>query len=193
MDKHDRPYKCAAAECTLLNGFSSKGDLERHRRTKHTRLLPDEVTTHSSNHVFFCPEPTCDRSSSSAIKNPFARKDGRNEHIKRMHKNLLPSHLFSIPQGSDLTASAQHISSPSSVSDISAGQVDAPVSSTRKRRRFKKSMVSIESTVDTNEGHSGALEEVELLKRKMKDLENELESSRKREATLFEVISKLTK
>jgi hypothetical protein len=193
MDKHNRPYKCGAAECTLLNGFSSKGDLERHRRTKHTHLLPDEVTTHPSNHVFFCPEPTCSRSSSSAIKNPFSRKDGRNEHVKRMHKELFPNNLFDIPQGSDLTANAQHTPSSSSGSDISAGQVDASVSSTRKRRRLKKSMVSTESTVDTNEGHSGALKEVELLKRKMRDLENELDSSRKREATLFEVITKFTK
>jgi hypothetical protein len=192
MDKHNRPYKCEAAECTLLNGFSSKGDLERHRRAKHTHLLPDEVTTHPSNHVFFCSEPTCSRSSSSAIKNPFSRKDGRNEHVKRMHKELLPNSLLNIPQGSDLTASAQLISSFSSVSDNSAGQVDAPVSSIRKRRRFKKSMVSTEGAVDTNEGHNGASEEVELLKRKMRDLENELESSRRREATLFEVISKFT-
>ena len=110
MNKHDRPYKCTVADCTNPNRFSSKGDLERHKRAKHKQLFLHEAASQPRNLLHYCPEPSCHRSSSSSGNNPFTRKDHLQEHIKRKHKDLLPRNPASMQEGSNPTAHTQYIS-----------------------------------------------------------------------------------
>ena len=187
MDKHGRPYKCAVADCNRLDGFASKGDLERHKKTVHRQLLLHEATTQPSNSLYYCPEPSCIRSSSSSSNNAFARKDHLQEHIKRIHKDLLPRHLASVLEGSNPTADNQYILN-SNLGRLGspAGQVHTIVPGTGKRRRLEKRTLLLEDA-------DGPQEETEGLRRKVRDLERKVESYEKTVETLLDVIRNFPK
>jgi len=186
MDKHGRPYKCAIADCTRSNGFASKGDLERHKKTVHGQLLLHEATTRPSNSLYYCPEPSCNRSLLLS-NNAFARKDHLQEHIKRMHKDLLPKHPASMLEGSNPTAGNQYILN-SNLSGLGspAGQVHATVPGTGKRRRLEKRTLSLEDA-------DRPQEETEELRRKVRDLERKVMSYEKTVETLLDVIRNFPK
>ncbi|KAK3299162.1 uncharacterized protein B0H64DRAFT_415546 [Chaetomium fimeti] len=74
MDKHDRPYKCAAAGCEKLPGFTYSGGLLRHEREVHGK--------HGGpKNSFYCPHPNCKRHSGKG----FSRQENLNEHLRRVH------------------------------------------------------------------------------------------------------------
>ncbi|KAK4154601.1 hypothetical protein C8A00DRAFT_42671 [Chaetomidium leptoderma] len=80
MDKHDRPYKCAAAGCEKLPGFTYSGGLLRHEREVHGK--------HGGpKNSFYCPHPNCKRHAGKG----FSRQENLNEHLRRVHtQNGLP-------------------------------------------------------------------------------------------------------
>ncbi|KAK4122291.1 hypothetical protein N657DRAFT_576174 [Parathielavia appendiculata] len=80
MDKHDRPYKCAAAGCEKLPGFTYSGGLLRHEREVHGK--------HGGpKNSFYCPHPNCKRHAGKG----FSRQENLNEHLRRVHtQNGIP-------------------------------------------------------------------------------------------------------
>ena len=186
MNKHDRPYKCKVADCTHSSGFSSKGDLERHKRAKHMHLLPHEVATLPSNLLHYCPELSCHRSSSSSSNNPFTRKDHLQEHIKRKHKDLLSKQPASMPGGNPRAGTQYILNSNLSELEGPTGQFHVAVPSTGKRRRLEKRALSLENA-------DGPREETEELRRKVRDLERKVESYEKTVEALLDVIRNFTK
>jgi hypothetical protein len=81
MDKHDRPYKCAADGCEKLPGFTYSGGLLRHEREVHGK--------HGGpKNSFNCPHPNCKRHTGKG----FSRLENLNEHLRRVHtQNGAPS------------------------------------------------------------------------------------------------------
>lgn len=75
MDKHERPYKCAAPGCEKLQGFTYSGGLLRHQREVHKMHG-------GTKKALYCPEPNCKRNSGSG----FTRKENLSEHIRRVHR-----------------------------------------------------------------------------------------------------------
>ncbi|KAJ2903016.1 uncharacterized protein MKZ38_010522 [Zalerion maritima] len=74
MDKHDRPYKCAAPGCEKLPGFTYSGGLLRHEREVHGLYGGPKNPLH-------CPHPNCKRHSGKG----FSRQENLNEHLRRVH------------------------------------------------------------------------------------------------------------
>ncbi|KAF2792109.1 hypothetical protein K505DRAFT_308235 [Melanomma pulvis-pyrius CBS 109.77] len=193
MNKHNRPFNCDATDCTHLNGFSTKGLLERHKRAKHIQILPHGAVT-KPNSKFYCRVPSCDRSSSSPSNKPFTRKDNRDDHIKRKHPDLPLPPRADVLSGSLLAENSQYpLTSDRSGRDNPAEQEHAAMSSTGKRRRLEERISFPESTGFANEDCCGHREETEQLRKKVKDLEHELASSKKREDTLFDIIREYKK
>lgn len=86
MDRHTRPFKCDVLGCERYVGFTSKGDLDRHRKEVHRQNL-DAATLH------ICPYRGCNRHEIG-----FARKSNLEDHIKRIHeKTVRPSGGESTP------------------------------------------------------------------------------------------------
>ncbi|KAK4211654.1 cell wall transcription factor ACE2 [Rhypophila decipiens] len=81
MDKHDRPYKCAAEGCEKLPGFTYSGGLLRHEREVHGK--------HGGpKNSFNCPHPNCKRHTGKG----FSRLENLNEHLRRVHtQNGVPT------------------------------------------------------------------------------------------------------
>ncbi|KAK3326482.1 hypothetical protein B0H66DRAFT_161577 [Apodospora peruviana] len=74
MDKHDRPYKCAAEGCEKLPGFTYSGGLLRHEREVHGK--------HGGpKNSFYCPHINCKRHTGKG----FSRLENLNEHQRRVH------------------------------------------------------------------------------------------------------------
>ncbi|KAF2965696.1 hypothetical protein GQX73_g7900 [Xylaria multiplex] len=74
MDKHERPYKCLAAGCENIPGFTYSGGLLRHEREVHRK--------HGGpKNPLYCPHIGCKRNKSSS----FARLENLNEHLRRCH------------------------------------------------------------------------------------------------------------
>lgn len=74
MDKHDRPYKCAADGCEKLPGFTYSGGLLRHEREVHGK--------HGGpKNSFNCPHLNCKRHTGKG----FSRLENLNEHLRRVH------------------------------------------------------------------------------------------------------------
>ncbi|KXX73801.1 Cell wall transcription factor ACE2 [Madurella mycetomatis] len=74
MDKHDRPYKCAAEGCEKLPGFTYSGGLLRHEREVHGK--------HGGpKNSFHCPHVNCKRHQGKG----FSRQENLNEHLRRVH------------------------------------------------------------------------------------------------------------
>ena len=193
MNKHNRPFKCEIASCSHSNGFSAKGDLERHKRAKHKELFLDELAAESSNLFFYCPEPSCHRSSSSSDRKPFIRTDNLQEHIKRRHKDLQPKHTASIIGRSIPVAVIQPFLSPAlSMPEDSAGQTYAAKPRTRKRRRLERETPVSQNADGVNQELDRLREETRELKKRVKDLEHDLDLSKKSEETLYNVISRLS-
>lgn len=174
MDRHNRPYKCEFADCPHTKGFGSRGELKRHMNSVHNRLnLP-------------CPVPACSYSC--------ARKDNLQDHVNRQHKDRMPEDPATLLGDRNSPAGDQDIlNSNFSRRASPADQVDVTVHSTRKRRRIQEGTLSLENAGSASEELRGLQEENEKLRRKVGALERELEVSRKREETLFEVIRKYTK
>jgi len=80
MDKHDRPYKCAAEGCEKLPGFTYSGGLLRHEREVHNKHGGPKQSLN-------CPHPNCKRHTGKG----FSRLENLNEHLRRVHtQNGLP-------------------------------------------------------------------------------------------------------
>jgi hypothetical protein len=177
MDRHNRPYKCESANCSHKGGFGSKGELKRHITSKHTSK--DEQPK------FICPVPDCSYSC--------ARKDHLRDHTNRQHKERTPEELATLEANRNSPAGIQNIPDPAPSSRESpADQVDVTVRSARKRRRMPDRSLSPENTDSANEDLHGLQEENKRLRRENEALVREVESYKKREETLFDVIRKYT-
>lgn len=78
MDKHERPYICTVDGCDHPQGFTSKGDLSRHRRIVHK-------LNSGQGGLLFCNEPNCARGPSGGPNTGFSRNDNLADHIRRRH------------------------------------------------------------------------------------------------------------
>ncbi|KAG6004957.1 hypothetical protein E4U21_000580 [Claviceps maximensis] len=76
MDKHERPYRCPAAGCENLPGFTYSGGLLRHEREVHGMHGGPKNTVN-------CPHPNCKRHTGKG----FSRQENLNEHLRRVHTN----------------------------------------------------------------------------------------------------------
>jgi hypothetical protein len=76
MDKHERPYRCAAEGCEKLPGFTYSGGLLRHEREVHGKHGGPKNTVN-------CPHPNCKRHTGKG----FSRQENLNEHLRRVHTN----------------------------------------------------------------------------------------------------------
>lgn len=74
MDKHDRPYKCAAEGCEKLPGFTYSGGLLRHEREVHGKHGGPKNSLN-------CPHVNCKRHTGKG----FSRLENLNEHLRRVH------------------------------------------------------------------------------------------------------------
>lgn len=170
MDQHNRPYKCGFADCPFTTkGFGSEGELRRHVNSVHKRLnVP-------------CPVPGCSYSC--------ARKDNLQGHIKRRHKDRIPEDSATLQGSRNSPAGYQDIDLSRKASP--ADRVDVAGHGTRKRRHSQEGASSSQGVGSVNELRE-VQEENKKLKRKVETLERELELSKKREETLFDVIRKYT-
>ncbi len=76
MDKHERPYRCAAEGCEKLPGFTYSGGLLRHEREVHGKHGGPKNTVN-------CPYANCKRHTGKG----FSRQENLNEHLRRVHTN----------------------------------------------------------------------------------------------------------
>jgi len=88
MDKHERPYKCDAAGCEKLQGFTYSGGLLRHQREVHKMHG-------GTKEALFCPFNNCKRATGAG----FTRKENRDEHIRRVHRRATEAVDGSIATG----------------------------------------------------------------------------------------------
>ncbi|CRK38442.1 Cell wall transcription factor ACE2 like protein [Verticillium longisporum] len=89
MDKHERPYRCAAEGCEKLPGFTYSGGLLRHEREVHGKHGGPKNTVN-------CPHPNCKRHTGKG----FSRQENLNEHLRRVH-----TQDGSTPIGDDIATS----------------------------------------------------------------------------------------
>ncbi|KAH6839462.1 hypothetical protein B0I37DRAFT_449386 [Chaetomium sp. MPI-CAGE-AT-0009] len=77
LKKHNRPYKCTAAQCD--KAFQLQTGLDRHINEKHNDSAPR----------YFCPwrDAGC---ASKVARHGTTRKDNLNRHIKGAHKGQQP-------------------------------------------------------------------------------------------------------
>ncbi|KAH8646766.1 hypothetical protein BX600DRAFT_443736 [Xylariales sp. PMI_506] len=80
MDKHELPYKCQAAGCEKLAGFTYSGGLLRHQREVH-RLHGGPKTN-----TIYCPHGNCVHNTHKG----FSCVENLNEHIRRVHSTMDP-------------------------------------------------------------------------------------------------------
>ncbi len=98
MDKHDRPYKCAAEGCEKLPGFTYSGGLLRHEREVHGK--------HGGpKNSFNCPHVNCKRHTGKG----FSRLENLNEHLRRVHTQN------GVPNGAE-------VETDDAASDVATGQ-----------------------------------------------------------------------
>ena len=69
-----RPHICPIVGCENRPGFTTKGDMDRHRR---------EVHENGGSKTFPCPHRGCNR----GVHKPFKRKENLKEHIRRVHQH----------------------------------------------------------------------------------------------------------
>ncbi|CAI6326307.1 unnamed protein product [Periconia digitata] len=128
MDRHTRPYKCAITNCSAHSeGFGSKGELRRHENSVHPQ--PSSFSSSSGYKKFYCPVPSCPRSYASGLSGtssrnrPFSRKDNRQNHISRKHRDLYPSTFTAI----NSQAGARHITPESPDHDVYAEEEEMSI------------------------------------------------------------------
>ena len=75
-EKPNRPrsYICPILGCENRPGFTSKGDMDRHRR---------EVHENGGSKTFPCVHRECSR----GVHKPFKRKENLKEHVRRVHQD----------------------------------------------------------------------------------------------------------
>jgi hypothetical protein len=192
MNKHDRPFRCDVAGCLSVDGFSTKGILQRHK-LKHSQTQSSGDATLSGNAPCFCPEPSCDRSSSATTKKPFTRKDNRDDHVKRKHKGITLQQTSNRPGDIILPRGAEIPTAPE-MEDLTspASQMQATTLQAGKRKRVDSSASPAERTSHSSCEHDNLQEENKRLKARVDNLERDLAASRKREETLIAIMAKLT-
>jgi hypothetical protein len=191
MNKHDRPFRCDVAGCLNVNGFSTKGILQRHKMT-HSQPVSSGDVTLSGNAPCFCPEPSCDRSSSATTKKPFTRKDNWDDHVKRKHKGIAMRHTTH-PLGDHESLLDAEIPTAPEVEDLAspASQMQATALQAGKRKRVDSSASPAERASQSSCEHDNLQEENKRLKARVDNLERDLAASRKREETLIAIMARL--
>src|ERR1700759_3723681 len=74
MRMHDKPFHCKFPGCTYSNGFTTKNDLQRHFKSKHTNGVDPKSKS------WVCQGKGC--------KNPskiWPRYDNFKQHVTKMH------------------------------------------------------------------------------------------------------------
>ncbi|KAJ4286969.1 hypothetical protein N0V90_012849 [Kalmusia sp. IMI 367209] len=197
---HNR-HTCDVSGCT--KSFGSKGELYRHKQTKHNELPPHKHLR--------CPEPGC----KYALTPHFKRKDNLTEHLRRMHNYAQPdakaragiqaisqarSHLESqvVPRSTPASGSqpiSQLISTPASIpnpaaettpqQDLSSDRTDAIMPRPSKRRRPGASTPHLgEASTLTRASIEEPHDETEMWKRKAAKFEGEVDVIRAQNVSL---------
>ena len=98
-----RSFTCPVFGCENRPGFTSKGDMDRHRR---------EVHENGGSKTFPCLRRGCNR----GVHKPFKRKENLKEHIRRVHQDQQASVENSNTQHTPATLTVQRSPSCSSTS-----------------------------------------------------------------------------
>lgn len=128
MDKHERPYRCKAAGCEALPGFTYSGGLLRHEREVHGKHGGPRQT-------FNCPHLNCKRHTGKG----FSRQENLNEHLRRVHTDgtgqATPPAEIPTPPAADVDNESEKSGSKRKrrSSDISAGDEMAGLRHENKR------------------------------------------------------------
>jgi hypothetical protein len=181
MDKHNRPYKCAATSCAQKPGFTSKGDLERHKNSLHSDLTPRQ-----RKKTYYCSQQGCSRSTSMPTNKPFARKDHLQEHVKRVHNRALQQAPISVqddPLSIIISQQRRQRATDGSEDNPTGLEPLTTASDSRKRRRVDEAPPPRTEEASAEECCSH-VHEVEELRSKVAKLEREQEVSKVREADL---------
>jgi hypothetical protein len=188
MNQHNKPFKCDVSECTRAEGYSTKGELQRHQKT-HRSQVQHRGAASLSEIYYYCSERTCDRSDSQSTNKPFTRKDNRDNHIKRKHRTQHEEHsrvmqeILLYPKNTD---NMPDLGNPEQQSPDAAERPSA--SGNGKRKRVESNRQSSDSLARTCTDCGSLQNEVAALKRRAIDLEDELKSSKVKVETLSEVI-----
>ena len=72
--RHERPFKCDVSGCAWTTGFTTKNDLDRHKKSIH------QVYT---GKCFMCAAPHCPKKNKI-----WPRADNFRQHVMRLHSKL---------------------------------------------------------------------------------------------------------
>lgn len=75
--RHTKPFKCNESNCTRSKGFSTKNDLDRHKKSVH-KIAPKNVVDKS----YRCAAVNCPKKEKI-----WPRPDNFRQHCKRMHRD----------------------------------------------------------------------------------------------------------
>lgn len=85
--RHEKPFRCEIPDCTRKGGFSTRNDLDRHRKSLH-KIVPKT----STDKTYKCAAEACAR-----VTKVWPRADNFRQHCSRKHKDL---HLETLVQDS---------------------------------------------------------------------------------------------
>ena len=170
MDKHDRPYKCNAAGCEKLQGFTYSGGLLRHQREVHKMHG-------GTKQPLYCPEATCKRHTGQG----FTRKENLAEHMRRVHRQASGASDASTA-GAINSDSQQPVQWPTSVESPSAlPYPENELVPAKRKRSFG------EESIVTEEGD--LREEIKRLKTENEEKEARLKQTEEKLQKLEDMIS----
>lgn len=144
MDKHERPYRCPAAGCENLPGFTYSGGLLRHEREVHGKHGGPKNTVN-------CPHPNCKRHTGKG----FSRQENLNEHLRRVHTHgdgaTPPADPVASPDDNESDKSGMKRKRPSS------GQGDDFAELRDEIKRVREENDKLRTEIDQQSQHSLAM------------------------------------
>ncbi|KAH8752890.1 hypothetical protein F5882DRAFT_419559 [Hyaloscypha sp. PMI_1271] len=205
QNKHDRPFKCSVASCDRIEGFTSKGDQERHERSVH-KALSSEVGTQSGTSLkppYFCDEPDCTRGPGS--NNGFPRKDNLKDHVQRIHgRDLAPSRVsirggegrngITILANQGLEQHQMGFWAPiprnqKRTATQAAGTSDEETTARKKSRQEDQES---NNNMERSPREDALAEQVEKLKKELEEAQKRNEKTQKENEVLISIIDRLT-
>ena len=76
--RHMKPYRCIVTGCQRRDGFSTRNDLDRHRKSLHKI-----ATRNKTDKTYRCAAPNCNKKAKI-----WPRLDNFRQHCARTHRDL---------------------------------------------------------------------------------------------------------
>jgi len=164
MDKHDRPYKCLAAGCEKLPGFTYSGGLLRHEREVHNEHGGPRKQLN-------CPHVNCKRHGGKG----FSRQENLNEHLRRVHTTA-PANGKPI-NGTDL----ENGGSPEQAQEQ---EIEAQIGAQLAQQMGQQVQGQKRKRLNQNDDGDDVREEIKRLRQENHDLREELERTRSQQEAI---------